>query len=315
MNSFDKSNLQQTDMQSLQSRVFSLQKLSNIYAEKKEYAEILRLYEQFLTFKTPSMPNFPQFFKKVKKVNRSLNSSFSQESPIITLGTMLRIMSVDEKIDKIISLYGAENVQVLSFGSGSDLRFQLDKYASCSNIIELDFKETIQYKAMVSLPKENLTYIPCDLTNLKEVIAALNPLLKENVHTIVLMECLLCYLPIEIAEAYFDYFNTTVSKNNFELLHYVIYDPVSLCEEDSFTKIMYENLHKFNNLHLYSLKEFNSITDYLSRFKNSNLKFEYKSLWDYLSNSKDKKTLFKACLIDEFEELELLLSHYIILNS
>ena len=315
MNSFEKSNLQQTDMQSLQSRILSLKKLSSLYTDNQEYTDLLKLYKKYLSYKDTSSPFLSVFAKKIRKVNRATQSQLVQESPIITLGTMIRILSIDQSLEEKMLKYGPENIQILSFGAGSDLRFQQDKYLRCSNIIELDFKESIDYKQKSLPAKNNIKYVACDLINIDEVISSLTPLLQKNMHTIVLMECLLCYLPINIADAYFDFFNKVVTENKSELLHYVIYDPVALSKNDSFTNIMCDNLQKFNNLQMYSLKNIDTIDDYLARFKNKDLKFDCKNLWDYAAARDDKQKLFKLCLVDEFEELKLLLSHYIILNS
>lgn len=315
MNSFLKSNLQQTDIQSLQSRIISIKKLSLVNSSNKEYSELLSLYEKYLDFKDPQCPILSPFAKKLRKVKRALHSPVVQESPIITLGTMLRILSVDESLEAQMSKVGPENLQIISFGAGSDLRFQQNRYSHCANILELDFKDTVDFKRKCFPPRDNLTYIECDITKVETVKSLLLPLLKENTHTVILMECLLCYLPIEVADSYFTFFNVIFTQKETNFLHYVIYDPVSLSKGDSFTRIMFDNLSKFNHLQLNSLKEIDTLDAYLARFRNDKLHFNCKSLWEYVYSRKDKDDLFKLCLIDEFEELRLLLSHYIILRS
>lgn len=315
MNSFLKSNLQQTDIQSLQSRIISIKKLSLVNSSNKEYTELLKLYERYLNFKDSECPILSPFAKKLRKVKRALNSPVVQESPIITIGTMLRILSVDESLEAQMLKVGPENLQIISFGAGSDLRFQQNKYSRCANIIELDFKDSVDFKRKCFPPRDNLTYIECDITKVETVKSSLLPLLRENMHTVILMECLLCYLPIEVANSYFAFFNKIFTQRETNFLHYVIYDPVSLSKGDSFTRIMFDNLSKFNHLQLNSLKEIDTLDAYIARFKNENLQFDCQSLWEYVSSRKDKEDLFKLCLIDEFEELLLLLSHYIILRS
>lgn len=67
-------------------------------------------------------------------------------------------------------------------------------------------------------------------------------------------------------------------------------------------------------MNLFALKEFKSIDEYVGRFGIGD-RVKYKNLWQYLKDRPDMNQLCKLCQIDEFEELEILLSHYLIAYS
>ena len=313
VDTFQQSNLQNTDIISLQSRIISLKKLITLYEDDVEYRQLLALYENYISLKNDNPRLISAFDKKLKRVNRSVNSKLpTQESPIITIGTMLRILSVDEYLDKIMDKYDHKNIQVISLGSGSDLRFQLDKYKDLYQILEVDFKDALDLKQRsVSKLSGNVKFINMDISNLAECKTALLKYLDPTKETIIIMECLLCYLTIPVSINYFNFFKSVIP---LERLHYLVYDPVSLSENDPFSNVMFDNLKKHNSLDMFSLKEYKTIDKYINRFQMEG-KLSYTTLWDYLKTRNDMKELCKLCQIDEFEELEILLSHYIIAYS
>ena len=313
VDTFQQSNLQNTDIISLQSRIISLKKLITLYEDDVEYRQLLALYENYISLKNDNPRLISAFDKKLKRVNRSVNSKLpTQESPIITIGTMLRILSVDEYLDKIMDKYDHKNIQVISLGSGSDLRFQLDKYKDLYQILEVDFKDALYLKQRsVSKLSGNVKFINMDISNLAECKTALLKYLDPTKETIIIMECLLCYLTIPVSTNYFNFFKSVIPLKR---LHYLVYDPVSLSENDPFSNVMFDNLKKHNSLDMFSLKEYKTIDKYINRFQMEG-KLSYTTLWDYLKTRNDMKELCKLCQIDEFEELEILLSHYIIAYS
>lgn len=313
VNTFEQSNLQNTDIISLQSRIISLKKLITLIEDNCEYKDLLRLYEKYISFNYNNSRLISAFDKKLKKVNRSFNSRLStQESPIITIGTMLRILCVDEYIDKIMNKHDHKDIQIVSLGSGSDLRFQLEKYKDIHQILEVDFKDALSLKEKsVNNPANNVKFIDMDLSNVSDCQNALKEHIDPTKHTIILMECLLCYLTIPESTEYFEFFKNILP---LERLHYLVYDPVTISETDPFSDVMFDNLKKHNYLNMFSLKEYKGIDHYVKRFGIED-RLLHKTLWDYLKNRQDMKDLCKICQIDEFEELEILLSHYIIAYS
>lgn len=313
VNTFEQSNLQNTDVISLQSRIISLKKLITLYGDDVEYKQLLSYYENYISLKYDNPRLISAFDKKLKRVNRSVNSKLpTQESPIITIGTMLRILSIDEYLSKTMDKYDHQDIQVISLGSGSDLRFQLGKYKDLYQILEVDFKDALDLKQKsISEVSKNVKFINMDISNLAECKSALLELIDPTKHTIILMECLLCYLTIPVSTEYFNFFKSVIPLDR---LHYLVYDPVTISEIDPFSNVMFDNLKKHNSLDMFSLKEYKTIDQYIDRFQMKG-KMSYTTLWGYLKNRNDMKELCKICQIDEFEELEILLSHYIIAYS
>ncbi|SGZ40329.1 uncharacterized protein HGUI_02529 [Hanseniaspora guilliermondii] len=312
VNTFEQANLQNTDLISLKSRIVSLEKIISLYEDNQEYKDLLSLYRTYISPSYDSVRLISAFDKKLKRINRSFNSKLSvQESPIITIGTILRILSVDDHLDSIMNQYNHEDIQIISLGSGSDLRFQLDRYKNIYSIIEIDFKDALLLK-QESLPEpaKNVKFIDMDLNDTQTCIDALRANINSDKHVIILMECLLCYLPITVSSEYFSFFKDYIPVNN---LHYLVYDPITISESDPFSNVMFDNLKKHNFLNLFALKEFKSINEYIDRFGIH--KIQYKNLWQYLKDRPDMNDLCKLCQIDEFEELEILLSHYLIAYS
>ncbi|KAL6934839.1 hypothetical protein ACO0R3_000803 [Hanseniaspora guilliermondii] len=312
VDTFEQANLQNTDLISLKSRIVSLEKIISLYEDNQEYKDLLSLYRTYISPSYDSVRLISAFDKKLKRINRSFNSKLSvQESPIITIGTILRILSVDDHLDSIMNQYNHEDIQIISLGSGSDLRFQLDRYKNIYSIIEIDFKDALLLK-QESLPEpaKNVKFIDMDLNDTQTCIDALRANINSDKHVIILMECLLCYLPITVSSEYFSFFKDYIPVNN---LHYLVYDPITISESDPFSNVMFDNLKKHNFLNLFALKEFKSINEYIDRFGIH--KIQYKNLWQYLKDRPDMNDLCKLCQIDEFEELEILLSHYLIAYS
>lgn len=312
VNTFEQANLQNTDLISLKSRIVSLEKIISLYEDNQEYKDLLSLYRTYISLSYDSVRLISAFDKKLKKINRSFNSKLSvQESPIITIGTILRILSVDDHLDSIMNQYNHEDIQIISLGSGSDLRFQLDRYKNIYSIIEIDFKDALLLKQeSLHEPAKNVKFIDMDLNDTQTCIDALRANINSDKHVIILMECLLCYLPITVSSEYFSFFKDYIPVNN---LHYLVYDPITISESDPFSNVMFDNLKKHNFLNLFALKEFKSINEYIDRFGID--KIQYKNLWQYLKDRPDMNDLCKLCQIDEFEELEILLSHYLIAYS
>lgn len=313
VNTFEQSNLQNTDLISLKSRIISLEKIISLYEDNVEYKHLLSLYKTYISLNYDSERLVSAFDKKLRKISRSFNSKLSvQESPIITIGTILRILSVDEHLESIMNQYDHGDIQIISLGSGSDLRFQLDRYKNIHAIVEIDFKDALLLKqSSLQKPAHNVKFIGMDLSNTKECIDALRTAIDPSKHVVISMECLLCYLPISISSEYFSFFKDHIPINK---LHYLVYDPITTSESDPFSDVMFDNLKKHNFLNLFALKEFKSIDEYVGRFGIGD-RVKYKNLWQYLKDRPDMNQLCKLCQIDEFEELEILLSHYLIAYS
>lgn len=313
VNTFEQSNLQNTDLISLKSRIISLERIISLYEDNVDYKHLLSLYQTYISLNYESERLVSAFDKKLRKISRSFNSKLSvHESPIITIGTILRILSVDEHLESMMNQYDHGDIQIISLGSGSDLRFQMERYKNVHSIIEIDFKDALLLKQKsLQKPARNVRFIGMDLSDTKNSIDTLKTVIDPSKHVIISMECLLCYLPISISSKYFSFFKDHIPLDK---LHYLVYDPITTSERDPFSDIMFDNLKKHNFLNLFALKEFKSIDEYIDRFGIGD-KIKYKNLWQYFKDRPDMNDLCKLCQIDEFEELEILLSHYLIAYS
>ncbi|RLV89286.1 Leucine carboxyl methyltransferase 1 [Spathaspora sp. JA1] len=280
--------------------------------------------------------------------SRALRLFNDRKLPLINRGTYLRTIAIDNIVHGFIEEFG--KCQIVSLGSGSDTRaFSiLNKY---SEVIyhEIDFPESVKIKKLaiysdnelqkiVGLESKQVPVInsrdtfvefDCDLQTSRYHLHGIDirtwkdlktPFahFDQNLPTLVISECVLCYLSPDEYENTINYL-TAISNN---LISFVIYEPMSL--NDSFGLTMTKNLLDRG----LNLMTFNKYPDLQSRreFLAQNCKLTNLRLTDmsnvggYSKNSQgDKqpwveldtlKRINSLEFIDEIEEIKLLLEHY-----
>ncbi|KAI5952139.1 PPM1 [Candida theae] len=279
--------------------------------------------------------------------SRSLKSLFQERKlPIINRGTYLRTKAITDVVEEFIREF--ENCQIISLGSGSDTRaFSILEKSPHVVYHEIDFADTAKIKKLGIMKNNKLRQLFGIDENVPEIESreafdAFDPDLHyKNYHlhgadlreahaysewkglnfdlpTIVLSECVLCYLSPEEYSSTIKYW-TNLGNN---LTGILIYEPMSL--RDSFGQTMYQNLQgrglnlqtfdKYPNLE--SRLEFLKQECNLSRLRMTTLS----SVGGYskTQNTEDKSWIGAEDLrrinslefVDEIEEIRLLLEHY-----
>ncbi|KAK4050758.1 carboxy methyl transferase for protein phosphatase 2A [Microbotryomycetes sp. JL221] len=279
--------------------------------------------------------------------------------PLINLGTHVRVWSIDQLVQQFIHQF--ENVQVLNLGAGTDTRFWTlndQQRLNVSKWIEMDFIETTSSKCKTivtnphlkqplgsfniynggsTLVSERYALIPGDLKQWSQCSQTLiksnpfntthdhvEPLLDPNKPTLLLLECVLFYLPIETRHDILSWFSSTFSNTTprtttmggtaerQQTSIVVAYDPFRL--QDSFGKVMLRNL-KERGLN-WSTKDMGStsLKDQIEWYQQLGFKhcqaMSIKQIRDTILPLEELKRVNEIEKIDEIEELNLILDHY-----
>ncbi|AAS52098.2 ADR178Wp [Eremothecium gossypii ATCC 10895] len=252
--------------------------------------------------------------------------------PVMNYGSFVRTVSVDVELHKYVAGFGGR-AQVVNLGCGSDLRMcmLLERYPEL-HYVDVDFAETVKMKREVLMQSAELCrrigasstspqeqdcvlhgpryrLLAGDLRDTGALLELLQKHTDADLPTVVITECVLCYLPREAAQALIREVCGFYKSGSW-----ISYDPIGGGQrEDRFGSIMQSNLREFRQLELPTLMEFNSKEKYSARFPApSNIQ----TMWEYYMTdiSEDEKRKLKTLqFLDEVEELEILLSHYVIL--
>lgn len=273
---------------------------------------------------------------------RTLRSLVSERKlPLINRGTYLRTRVIDLVIDEFAAEFG--HCQVISLGSGSDTRcFLMLKKHPNLEYHEIDFPESIKVKKLaivnnselldvikykgdvvaigsreefesfsLNLHTERYHLYGYDLRQLNEN----HPFVHKDIPTIVLSECVLCYLTEQENVDIINFWRDSVKS----LVSFLIYEPMSL--NDAFGTTMTKNLLRRG----LELPTFDALPDlpsrkrFLEQCKLENVKVTNISDVGGYSGNVLKKPWFEMDevrrinrleLIDEVEEIKLLFEHY-----
>jgi len=280
--------------------------------------------------------------------SRALKGLFQEKKmPIINRGSYLRTRAIDQVVNKFIGEF-KDRCQIVSLGSGSDTRaFQIFK--SHANVIyhEIDFPESAKVKKLAILQNpvirelvgtnETLPLINnkeqfesysselhtekyhlhgIDLRTLKKPDSQIKGFQSE-VPTLVISECVLCYLSPDEYQRTMNYW-TEIADQNY--MGFLIYEPMSL--NDQFGETMTHNLQSRG----LNLQTFSKYPDLISRKKFLEESCHLKNLrltdMSYIGgykvsqdgrewiDHKEMGRINKLEMIDEIEEIRLLLEHY-----
>ena len=288
---------------------------------------------------------------------RVTRTSFSESKlPIINNGTYLITRLVDLIIEKFIQKFN--DVQIVSLGGGSDTRaFRLlEKYPAKLRYIEIDFEDSCRIKKLSIVNDSNLSRITnCALPKLdptsKEEFQSINSnydserycllgidlrqlphagspeaellysLLDKLKPTLILSECVLCYLSEEENAAVVQFWVKTF-KESTTYLSFLMYEPMSL--NDSFGETMATNLAT-RGINLMTFQKFPTLASKVSFLVDEcGLKRAFATdiatLGGYNETHQhgewidtvDRNRIRQLELIDEVEEFVLLFKHYCI---
>ncbi|KAM3160536.1 Leucine carboxyl methyltransferase 1 [Lachancea thermotolerans] len=269
------------------------------------------------------------------KVDRAVQSA----QPVMNYGTYLRSVAIDEAIACFLKEHvksGAEApVQVVNLGCGSDLRMtQMLSQVPHLKWLDLDFKESVALKSRIlennplfqrelgpSESVETAGYLTnrycltsCDLNDIAQVAEILKKFTTQDCPTLVLSECVLCYMKSAESKALIN-----CIESFYKMGTWISYDPIGGDDSaDKFGKIMQTNLRESRHLEMPTLMVYNSPEKYAQRFNTAPHSTSIVTMWQYYVQSvpdEEKMRLKTLQFLDEIEELEIILSHYILAEA
>lgn len=272
---------------------------------------------------------------------RTLRALFQDgKFPLINQGTYFRT----EAIDRLVSEFARENgkCQIVSLGGGSDTRcFRVLESNPDVSYSELDFPESVKIKKLAICQNSKLQQIlKCELelpiVNSREELARLDPdlhtpnyhllgldlrslytsgreklnFLDWNQPTLVISECVLCYLTPEENQ------NVLLFWKQWGRVSLVIYEPMSL--NDAFGETMAMNLlnrgidlqtfTKYPNLA--SRQQLFQQLGFVAKLTDMALLGGYGDVELSWVAPKERLRVSRLEMIDEVEEIRMLLQHY-----
>lgn len=309
---------------------------------------LVQSYQKYLKF-TSGFSNL--------SAGRVTRTSFNESKlPIINNGTYLRTRLVDLLIEKFIQKF--EEVQIVSLGGGSDTRVfrLLERYPTRLRYIEIDFEDSCRIKKLSIVNDSNLSRITnCALPKLdptsKEEFQSMNPnfindrysllgidlrqlphagspeaellcsILDKLKPTLILSECVLCYLSEEENTAVVQFW-VKMFKESGTYLSLIMYEPMSL--NDSFGETMATNLAT-RGINLMTFQKYPTLASKVSFLVeecglNRAFATDIATVGGYNKthqqdewiDSRDRNRIRQLELIDEVEEIVLLFKHYCI---
>lgn len=244
--------------------------------------------------------------------------------PIINRGTYVRTKAIDNLVTRFLEAEPDQRKQIISLGAGSDTRF-FRLCAGKHKVVyhELDFEENVNPKRAAirgseelnrqTLPEEGGSAYhlhAIDLRVLTHKSPPILPGLEEDLPTLILSECCLCYLPPDTAISVLNYFTMHTRRGRGMIL----YEPIR--PFDAFGKTMVTNLSS-RGIELRTLKRYYSLDAQRQRLRLAGFDdgqgardvhqlFEHD---DWVSKD-ERERIEKLEWLDEVEEWTLLARHY-----
>lgn len=253
-------------------------------------------------------------FRRSNPAHRVSRRPQVSRSFVMNYGTYLRTVAIDSRLESTIQF----PMQVINLGCGSDLRMipSVRRESSSELAIEwfdIDFPDSVRLKKQaleqfMSLPS-NYHILPADLRNLNEVEKIIKTKMNPETRTVIITECVLCYLEDEHANALIE-----LIRNTFRTGTWISYDPIG--GEDKFGEVMVQNLKESRNLRLPTMMKYNTLEKYAGRW--ATCFKEIKTMWEYYLNEvpdSEKRRLKNLQFVDEIEEIQVMQSHYVICVS
>lgn len=242
--------------------------------------------------------------------------------PVMNYGTYLRTLAIDGRVMEFVNKH--TKVQIVNIGCGSDLRMipLLQSYENVEKYVDLDYSESVTLKRQVLekstvlnpvLQDQRYILEPCDLRDVQSTIDLLSRLTNPESPTLIISECVLCYMPGRESQTLIDSIMDTYREGAW-----VSYDPIGGSDpNDRFGTIMQQNLRDSRQLEMPTLLKYNSCETYSSRWtqrSKSVFKKNIMDMWQYYSDNvpqQEKNRLKTLQFMDEIEELKVMQSHYV----
>lgn len=254
--------------------------------------------------------------------------------PLINIGTYIRTRSIDELCNQFVErCEDGVTCQIISLGAGSDTRpfKMLEKY-STKNLIyhELDFSASTQrkrktivtnnlFRAIIGPITEKTRNESTELhtntyhlhaTDLRLLAGSDQSLLqdiREDIPTLVVSECCLCYMEPDAATNLLAWLAASFKSQ----LAFVIYEPMSL--NDSFGRVMTQNL-AVRGISLPTMSKYPTLESQIDRLCQMGLSQVHaehmQTILTHWLVPQETERIRQLEFLDEWEELDLLLQHY-----
>ncbi|CAB4255072.1 similar to Saccharomyces cerevisiae YDR435C PPM1 Carboxyl methyltransferase [Maudiozyma barnettii] len=322
--------IQQTDYDALSSKICALQ-FNYLPPNKGTLSESIDDTLQCLYSDIKSL-HF-EYYKTLKEKSRNvygkINKLMRNPFPVMNYGTYLRTLAIDVSLIKYIENFPKDQpFQIVNLGSGSDLRFiqYLKMYGGrIKRFVDLDFKDAIILKQSILKDSTNLdqsirsfegkyVILQGDLKDVEGTLQQLKQYLDPKLPTVFITECVLCYMTENDSKQLI-----STIMDTFATGFWISYDPIGGADvNDKFGTIMKRNLMDSRNLEMPTLLIYNSKLNYPQRWENEKSQIDIKDMWNFLSEAisdTEKRRLRSLQFLDEIEELKIMQSHYVILNT
>lgn len=238
----------------------------------------------------------------------------------------MRTVAIDSVVQRFIeSNQSNAACQIISLGAGFDTRlFRFNEEFKCDNLkyFELDFKQILEEKRRIVEGKpalkelsKNWRPISCDLNGLSNLSDLLGTEFDPSVPTLIIAECCLMYLTAEAGDKIIAWSAATLKS-----CHFCSFDPILAdnLESDRFAKTMLDNFED-RGLDTRALLEYPSLASTVARFSKhfgavegyTMIDLERDESTEFLVSKQQRRELAIKAALDEYEEWELLASHYL----
>ena len=245
--------------------------------------------------------------------------------PIINRGTYVRTKAIDKLVTRFLDTQPNQRKQIISLGAGSDTRYFRMCAQKEAEVVyhELDFEANVYQKratirssgvlSKLTVPKPQGSSYHLHALDLRDLTAKSPPVIpnfEEDLPTLILSECCLCYLPPDIATSVVQYFTMNLKG----ALAMVLYEPIG--PFDPFGKTMVTNLAS-RGIHMQTIKRYASLEAERQRLRLAGLSDgqgarDVHQIWasDEWISAAERERIEKVEWLDEVEEWKLLASHY-----
>lgn len=249
--------------------------------------------------------------------------------PLINRGYWARVHRIHKTIEEFLTI-NEPSKQIISLGAGFDTTYFLMRSKFPNNeftYIEIDFpdicasktRQFLQHPELSSLiPGEiipdqeimTLTYklLHGDLRDATGIEAKLRGCTLKEAPTLIISECVFVYIEAEIVDGLMEKIS-----NLFDHAALIVYDIIN--PKDSFGKTMLSNLSS-RGIHLRGIHKYPGVSDQKTRYEQffSRVQaFHMLDIYNSHVDSREKHRIESLEIMDEFEEWDLLLKHYLIL--
>lgn len=280
---------------------------------------------------------------------RTLRTAFKEPKfPLINRGTFCRTEAINKVVLSFVAAFPKS--QIVSLGGGSDTRcFRVLEETTTVTYMEIDFPESAKIKKIAiagnprlqsilgtQLPGISVSFraelaavspdvhsekyhlIGLDLRNVEENSDILTAHLDAETPTLVISECVLCYLTPHDNEAVLNFW-----KRSFSCVSVVMYEPMGL--NDAFGHTMAQNLIN-RGIDLHTFQKYPDLesrrTFFAEKLGFSSVKLTdmariagYTSPSDSWIAPEELRRVSALEMIDEVEEIKLLLHHYCLIYA